>query len=178
MDRELICGQLRERPTTRRSFRHARTTAIVSHLLGRWLDQQPPPRGVIVAGEGGFCLKRDPDTTVGIDVAYISADLAAHSPADAFLIEGAPLLAIEILSASDRHEELGEKIQAYLSAGVSLVWIVDPNLRTVSVHRPDAEPELFNMRQELRGDPHLPGFRVAVSDIFPTACLPLRRSEC
>lgn len=168
MDRELIDGQLRERPMTRRSFRHAKVTLKLGKLLDNWLDQQPLPRGVFVAGEAGFCLHRDPDTTVGIDLAYVSADLAAQTPPDAFLVEGAPILAVEILSASDKHEEVVEKIQAYLSAGVALVWIVDPDLRTVSVHRPDAEPELFNIRQELRGDPHLPGFRVAVSEIFPS----------
>ena len=37
---------------------------------------------------------------------------------------------------------------------------------TVLVYRPQAEPELFNVRQELSGDPELPGFRVAVSEIF------------
>jgi hypothetical protein len=36
----------------------------------------------------------------------------------------------------------------------------------VMVHRPDAEPELFNIRQELSGEPHLPGFRVPVARLF------------
>jgi Uma2 family endonuclease len=47
-----------------------------------------------------------------------------------------------------------------------VVWVVDPHDRTVLVYRPQAEPELFNVRQELSGDPELPGFRVAVSEIF------------
>ncbi len=63
-------------------------------------------------------------------------------------------------------EDVNEKIDAYLSAGVAIVWIVDPYYRTVRVHRPDAEPELFNVRHELTAEPQLPGFRVAVSRLF------------
>jgi len=46
------------------------------------------------------------------------------------------------------------------------VWLVDPHLRTLTVLRHDADPELFNVTQELTAEPHLPGFRVRVADIF------------
>jgi hypothetical protein len=36
----------------------------------------------------------------------------------------------------------------------------------VTVYRPGTEPELFNVRQELSGEPHLPGFRVPVARLF------------
>ena len=165
-DRELIRGQLRERPMTRRNRRHTRTTSNLAHLLTLWLRQQPEPRGEVLAGEAGFRLRRDPDSTVGVDLAYISPELAARTPDNAALIDGPPVLAVEILSPSDRHEEVVEKLQEYLDAGVALVWVVDPDLRTVSVHRPGAEPELVNVRQELGGTPELPGFHVPVAAIF------------
>ena len=165
MDRELIAGQLRERPMTMRDHRHAGVEVNVAFVLKRWLVERPSPRGKIVSGEAGFCLCRNPDTFVGIDVAYISAELLAATPRAAFP-EGAPTLAVEILSPSDLKEAIDEKIEAYLNAGVLMVWIVDPTLRTVTVIRPDAEPELFNVTQELSGEPHLPGFRVVVARIF------------
>ena len=65
-----------------------------------------------------------------------------------------------------REGEISEKIDGYLAAGVALVWLIDPHLRTVEIIRPDAEPELVNIRQELSGEPHLPGFRVPVAQIF------------
>ena len=102
----------------------------------------------------------------GIDLAYVSAELAAATPEDVWLIDGAPTLAVEILSPSNTQEEVTEKVQEYLAVGVALVWVVDPVFRTVQVFRPDAEPELFNSRQELSGEPHLPGFRVAVARLF------------
>src|SRR3954451_18482035 len=67
IDRELIRGQLRERPMTKRNRRHSRIEASVAHLLKEWLERQPGPRGEVVSGEAGFRIRRDPDTTVGID---------------------------------------------------------------------------------------------------------------
>lgn len=165
-DRELIHGQLLETAMTRRNRRHSRSMISVGYLLQAWLKDQPEPRGEIVGGEAGFRLLRDPDTTVGVDVAYVSADLAGRSAEDAFLFEGPPVLAVEILSPSETQQDVADKIGVYREAGVALVWIVDPRFKTVQVHRRGEEPELFNVRQELSGEPHLPGFRVPVAQLF------------
>lgn len=167
VDRELIAGELREKPMTRRNRRHTRTSTRLAQLLQNWLDTQPSPRGEILTGDAAFRLARNPDTLVGIDLAFISSNQAARTPDTVSFIDGAPVLAIEILSPSDKHEEIVEKIELYLTSGVALVWVVDPDLRTVAVHRPDAAPVLFNVLQELTAEPHLPGFRVPVSELFP-----------
>lgn len=166
MDRDLIEGQLRERPMTRRGRPHSEATIACGTLLRNWLLLQPVPRGSVLGGEAGFRLRCNPDTTVGIDVAYISGDLAQRVPRDVFLIDGAPVLAVEILSPSDTHEDLVEKVELYLEAGVRVVWIIDPNWRTVTVHRPDAKPVLYNDSQELSGNSDLPGFQMKVADLF------------
>ena len=166
IDRELIRGELRERPMTKRNRWHSRSTIRLGYLLEEWLERQPEPRGEVVGGEAGFRLRRDPDTTVGIDLAYVSAEVVASTPEHAVFFEGPPILAVEILSPSDRHEEISEKVRAYLDSGVALIWLVDPDFRTVLVHRPGAEPELFNVLQELSGEPHLPSLRVPVARIF------------
>ena len=49
---------------------------------------------------------------------------------------------------------------------MKLVWIVDPTFRTITIYRADAEPEVFNTTQGISADPHLPGFNVAVADVF------------
>jgi Uma2 family endonuclease len=141
-------------------------TVRLARFLDAWLDEQPEPRGQVLAGEAGIVLRRGPDTVVGVDVAYVSAEVMDKQASDSTLIEGAPTLAAEILSPSDTVEDIKEKIDAYLSAGVAIVWIVDPHFRTVTVHRPRAEPELFNVRQEITAEPQLPGFRVPVARFF------------
>lgn len=166
VERWLLGGRLIERPMTRRSFSHSRTLIRIGQMLQNWLDQQPAPRGMVVGGEAGFRLTRNPDFTVGVDVAYISAEQAAATSKRAFLIDGPPVLAVEILSPSDRNDDITDKVWGYIDAGVKLVWRVEPVVGLVTVFRPDAEPEGINIHGHLTGDPHLPGFRVAVADIF------------
>jgi len=165
-DRWLIAGELRERPMTRRNRFHSRTMARVTRFLDSWLDEQPEPRGQVLVGDAGVILGHDPDTTVGIDVTYISAEVMLRQTEDSTLIDGVPTLVVEILSPSDTIEDINEKIDAYLAARVSIIWIIDPYRRTITVHQPECEPELFNIRDELSAEPHLPGFRVPVARLF------------
>jgi Uma2 family endonuclease len=160
VERMLIRGELRERTMTTRGYPHCRVNARLGHVLLTWRDAQPEPRGEVVVGEARVRIRHDPDTIVGIDLAYISADLAARTDPLARFIDGPPVLAVEILSPSDVQEDINAKVLDYLDAGVLLVWVVDPVFRTVTVYRPDAAPELFNDRQDLSAEPHLPGFRV------------------
>jgi len=170
MERWLIAGELRERPgeypmTVRNRF-HSTTLICTGTELENWRRLQPPPRGRVLGGEAGVRLARDPDTTVGIDIIYVSAEVVVRQTEETTLIDGVPVLAVEILSPSDTLEDIHEKIDAFLAAGVALVWIIDPYDRTVRVYRPNAEPELFNVKQELSGEPILPGFRVPVARLF------------
>ena len=57
-------------------------------------------------------------------------------------------------------EQIDEKVDDYLRAGVALVWVIDPHDRTVTIYRKGVEPELVNINQELSGEPELPGFRI------------------
>jgi Uma2 family endonuclease len=164
--RWLIRGQLREKPMTVRNRWHNRIMARLAKFLDNWLDLQPEPRGWVLCGEAGCRLRRDPDSTVGVDVVYVPAEVVARQTNDTTLIDGVPLLVAEILSPSDTQEEIDEKVDTYLRAGVALVWVIDPHDHTVLIYRPGQEPELVNARQELSGEPHLPGFRVPVAQLF------------
>lgn len=165
-ERWLIRGELWEKPMTRRNKFHSNAESRIAKLLGIWLDRQPEPRGDVFSGEAGFRLRRDPDTTVGIDVAYVTAEYIARQPKDASLLEGPPVLAVEILSPNDKQEEIDAKVQDYLVCGVELVWVVNPRLYTVTVYRRDGGVQTFDSRADLTAEPHLPGFRVSVSSLF------------
>jgi Uma2 family endonuclease len=166
IERWLINGELWEAPMTKRNRFHSRIMVRVGKLLDNWLDGQPEPRGAVLGGEAGVRLRHDPDTTVGVDVVYVSAETLARQTDESTLIDGVPVLAVEILSPSDTQEIIDKKMDSYLGAGVPLVWVIDPHDRTVTVYRPGTEPELVNARQELSADPHLPGFRVPVAELF------------
>ena len=169
VERWLIRGELRENPgndMNRRNPDHSGVMTRVASRLDRWLETQPAPRGRVYTGDAHFKLRPDSLTGVGIDVAYVSAELRARTPKGRKVIEGVPVLAVEIYSPSDVHADLSEKIQEYLDAGVKLVWLVDPAFETVQVYSKNAEPQLFNRTQQLSAEPHLPGLVIAVADLF------------
>ena len=165
-ERWLIRGELREKEMTRRNRGHSRIEGKIAHLLHNWMDSRGGPRGEVLVGEAGVVLRRNPDTAVGVDVAYVSPQSADADPHENKFFAGIPVLVVEILSPSDNHEEVSEKVVSYLDAGVKLAWVVDPRFRTITVYRGDQEPQLFNVTQSASGEPHLPGFEVAVNNVF------------
>ena len=125
---------------TRRNRFHSRTMARVTRFLDSWLDEQPEPRGQVLVGDAGVILGHDPDTTVGIDVTYISAEVMLRQTENSTLIDGVPTLVVEILSPSDTIEDINEKIDAHLAARVSIIWIIDPIGTPSQCTSPNASP--------------------------------------
>jgi Uma2 family endonuclease len=166
VDRWLFRGELRESKVTKRNPFHCAATANVSGLLIAWLKARPEPRGKVYAGEAYFRIRTDPDTNVGIDVAVSTPEQAVATSKKAAFVEGAPVLAVEVLSPYDKQREIDETIEEYLACGVRVVWIVNPFHDTVTVYRPGAEPVLYNRSQVIEGEPELPGFRCRVAEIF------------
>jgi Uma2 family endonuclease len=77
-----------------------------------------------------------------------------------------PNLAVEVLSLSNTAGEMALKRQDYFTAGVELVWEVDPELRTVSVYTSPTGPTVLGVGQVLTGGTVLPGFTLPVADLF------------
>lgn len=169
VERWLIRGELRENRESdmnRRNPSHSGTMTNVAAALAIWVRTQPIPRGKVYTGDATFKLRPDRPTVVGIDVAYVSPELKAATPKRQKLIEGVPVLAVEILSPSDVHKDVTEKVHEYLETGVAQVWVIDPDFETVAAHVRDQEPTFFTRGQELTAEPHLPGFKVRVAELF------------
>jgi Uma2 family endonuclease len=165
VDRELICGEVVEKGMTVHNRQHSEIMSLVSASLTNWA-RQFGRRWRVLCGEAGFILQHDPATTVGIDVAVVSAEVMDRQTGQTSLVDGPPLLAIEILSPSDTQQQIHDKITLYLKCGVAAVWIIDPDDRTVRVYHPAQPPELFNDQQQLSGESLLPGFTVPVAELF------------
>ncbi len=121
--------------------------------------------GRVYAAETGFILARDPDTVRAPDIAFVRRERVAQVHRPGFLA-GAPDLAVEVLSPDDRPGYVREKVAEWLEAGTQAVWVVDPRKRTVNVHEPDREPRLLEATDTLHGGDVLPGFELAVGEIF------------
>ena len=75
-------------------------------------------------------------------------------------------LAVEVLSPDDLVYDVNRKIERYLSSGFGLVWVVDPDVKIVYVHRPDGSVTKLRENDEITGEAALPGFRRKVAEFF------------
>jgi Uma2 family endonuclease len=75
-------------------------------------------------------------------------------------------MAVAVVSPTDRASEVFAKVQDWLQAGCGLVWVVDPETRTVTVYRSRSEIAVLTAVDTLDGGDVLPGFAVPVAEIF------------
>jgi len=158
---ELVRGELVREPPPG-EVHGGVTTVLVARLFGfvhgRRLGK--------VYTETGFVLESDPDTVRGPDAAFVSAERIERARRRGPYLEGAPDLAVEVLSPSNAAREIEEKVLEYFGAGGRAVWVIDPRTRAVTVHRPNGEPRHLSEDDVLDGAPVLPGFRLPVAKIF------------
>jgi Uma2 family endonuclease len=159
---ELVQGQLIMMNPT--GGEHGRISYEIAYLLGQHV--RPRKLGTIFAAETGFILSRDPDTVRAPDVAFVRAGRGCDTKG---FIPGAPDLAVEVLSPDDRPGYVKDKVAEWLEAGASAVWVVDPRTRTVTVHEPRQKPQALREGDTLRAGGVLPGFELAVREIFGPA---------
>lgn len=81
-------------------------------------------------------------------------------------IEQPPDIAIEITSPDDRPGRLADKLAFYLRVGVPLVWIVEPEERTVAVYRPGEPVEILGPEDTIDAAPVLTEFSLPLRDLF------------
>jgi Uma2 family endonuclease len=79
---------------------------------------------------------------------------------------GPPDLAIEVLSPDDRAADIRVKVNDYLTHGVQLVWVVNPDEKTVTSYRRSEGPVTVGIEGRLNGGPVLPGFEVELRPLF------------
>jgi len=86
--------------------------------------------------------------------------------------KGAPTFAVEARSEFDYGRaaeiEMEEKREDYFAAGTLVVWDVDPKAETIAVFRPDAPttPVVFRRSEIADAEPAVPGWRMAVDQVF------------
>jgi Uma2 family endonuclease len=75
-------------------------------------------------------------------------------------------LCVEVLSPNDRPGKLQKKLVENFASGVRLVWVVDPEAKTVGVYHSATDCETIDERGFLEGGDVVHGFRCAVAEIF------------
>lgn len=138
---------------------HARIRAEIAAVLRNFV--RPRALGAVLV-EAGFRL--DCDTVRAPDVSFIRAERAnTANPRSRF--EGAPDLAVEVISPSETASGIAHKVRQYLRAG-ALVWVVYPDDSTVHVFEPSKVARVLDAEDLLEAPSLLPGFSVRVSELF------------
>ena len=121
--------------------------------------------GDVTGADGGYRLS--PSTLRAPDVAFFgTAKLGLLTEPEKYA-PFAPDLAVEVVSPGDSASEVQGKAALYLEAGTAQVWVVYPERRAVVVHYPDWTSRTLRRQDTLDAGDLLPGFQVAVADLFP-----------
>jgi Uma2 family endonuclease len=121
--------------------------------------------GRVTAAETGYILSRTPDTVRAPDVGFVSYVRAPKRLTKGY-IPFAPDLAVEVVSPGDTAVEIHEKVLEYLRAETRLVWVLYPESKTIVVHS-SVGAHTLTEDDTLEGGDVLPGFGVAVREVFP-----------
>jgi Uma2 family endonuclease len=141
---------------------HNRIVMAFTRALLAYLSKNPI--GEILTSDNLFVL--GPTTKRAPDLAFLTNDRMQQIQAGKD-IEGAPDLAIEVLSPSDKAAAMRRKVKQYFAAGSKAVWLVYPQTREVEVWDSEAGPARMLGDQDVIQAPSLlPGFSMKVSSLF------------
>ena len=116
--------------------------------------------------ETAVVLSRNPDTVVVPDAAFVvAAKLPVRESREGYL-ETIPDLVVEVRSKNDSVAELDRKVSEYLAAGVRVVWVADPESKTIAAHRAGIPPRIYKGSDLLTIDEVIPGLNLNVAEIF------------
>ena len=133
----------------------ALTTYVRQHHLGQ------------VFGDGlGYELTRIPHTVRAPDASFVRNDRLPPNGIEAGLLKMGPDLAVEVLSPSETASSLEEKLHDYTIAGTPLIWVVDPERRTIMTVAADAPVSWLFEGDMLDGGVVIPGFTCPVAEVF------------
>jgi len=161
---ELVDGQLVEREVSVLStwvggqVHDAANRFVKEHQLG-WVWH---------ADMGYVCFPHAPGKVRKPDVSFIRKERLPEGLTSEGYLYIPPDLAVEVISPNDSAYEVDYKVREYLGAGVPLIWVINPEDRTVRIDRRDLSISWLQEQDELSGEDVIPGFRCRVSAIFPS----------
>jgi Uma2 family endonuclease len=136
----------------------------ISSQLDIWARRDR--RGIDTDSSTGFVLpngaRRSPDAAWTLKSRIAQLDPASRSG----FWHLCPDFVIELRSSSDRPRKLAEKMREYLANGARSGWLIDPDHQSVTIYRPDAEPETRTSIQSIAGEGPVTGFVLDLSFVW------------
>lgn len=132
-------------------------------LLGNFVQRRK--LGEVYDSSTGFRLSSQ--VLLSPDVSFVgTARLKKILRGPDRFLAGAPDLAVEVLSPSDRMRELHRKIDLYFQYGARLVWIVNWKREQIHIYQPNSIEARTGLSDVLSGQDVLPGFKCRLGQVF------------
>lgn len=162
---ELVDGELVElNVSTLSSWVGGRTYRVLANHI------EAHALGLIWPADNALrCFPGEPGKVRRPDVCFVGRDRSSPDLLAEGFLRVVPDLVVEVISTNDLARDLERKVEEYLDAGVRLVWVVDPDTRTVRIHRGDGSAARLRQDDDLSGEAVVPGFSCRVRDLFPSA---------
>jgi Uma2 family endonuclease len=161
---ELERGRVVE--VSRPGERHAIVCLNVGYVLASYIRQRR--KGYAGSNDAGILWERDPDTVRGPGLFFYDEN-RRYKDYNPRYSDQPPTLVVEVISPNDKMNRVVKRVTQFLKWGVKLVWVIDPEERTIAVYETGRTPEVFDADQELTGGMVLPDFRCRVDALFYTA---------
>ncbi len=154
---ELVDGEAKEVPA---GVEHDAIVAHIIVLLAPFVKNL----GFLAASSAGFRMVtgniRSPDVSF-----VLRERLPEGKPPKGFM-DGAPDLAIEVISPNEDWADMGRKLGEYFMSGAKQVWLIDPDAVTVTVYKSLTDVQVFHADDEIAGGDLLPEFWCKVADLI------------
>ena len=161
---ELVKGELVELMSASREHEKTAGLALInvgSYVLRHDLGEVYTSNRAFVTGPLSPATSRLPG------VSFVSNARLGRPDLHGMLYDGAPDLAVEVVSPGNSAAEIAQKVREYLVAGGQAVWVLDYTARTLTVHTANAPPAVLTDGDIVDGGAYLPGFACPVSDLLP-----------
>ena len=158
---ELIDGRIV--PMSPTAKKHGALENRIAHQLNQFV--YPRELGEVLVGEVGIYIERNPDRVRAADVIYVSRERYEQDETEGYL-GVAPDLVVEIISPTDRWEQVREKIDDYFSIGVDQVWLCEPERQDFLVFDSPTTSKRFTQEQAISGKGTLEGFVLDIKRVF------------
>jgi len=158
MRHELVRGELTTMSPA--GAEHGLIVALITQELGAYARAHD--LGRVYNSDTGFVLSRNPDTVRCPDVPFVRKERVIRARE---FFEGAPDLAIEVISPSDPYTEVRHKVREYLRAGTQLVIVIDPKTEGATIYAPTGSREL-TIEDSLDAGDVVPGWSLSLRELF------------
>ena len=150
---------------SRPGIRHGVVCANVSFMLVAFTRQRN--RGIVISNDAGLIVERDPDSVFGPDV-FLYDEIINYDDLPPRWEDRPPTLVVEVLSPNDRTTKLNRRIGRFLAMGVPLVWVLDPEDSTMTVHQAHRPLVVLDAADEVTGLEFVADLKMKVADFFAT----------